>query len=39
MTTLGKIDKFIPAAGDWRQYIERKNQSKIQSCQYNYGKI
>ena len=39
MTTLGKIERFIPATGDWRQYIERMNQSKIQSCQYNYGKI
>ena len=26
MTTLGKIDKFIPATGDWTQYIERMNQ-------------
>ena len=25
MTTLGKIDKFIPATGDWTQYIERMN--------------
>ena len=23
MTTLGKIDEFIPATGDWTQYIER----------------
>ena len=26
MTTLRKIDKFIPATGDWPQYIERMNQ-------------
>ena len=26
MTTLRKIDKFIPATGDWTQYIERMNQ-------------
>ena len=26
MTTLGKIDKFITATGDWTQYIERMNQ-------------
>ena len=26
MTTLGKIDEFVPAAGDWTQYIERMNQ-------------
>ena len=26
MTTLGKIDKFIPATGDWTQYIERMSQ-------------
>ena len=26
MTTLGKIDEFIPASGDWTQYIERMNQ-------------
>ena len=25
MTTLGKTDKFIPATGDWTQYIERMN--------------
>ena len=26
MTTLGKINEFIPAIGDWAQYIERMNQ-------------
>ena len=26
MTTLGKMDKFIPATGDWTQYIEKMNQ-------------
>ena len=26
MTILGKIDEFVPAAGDWTQYIERMNQ-------------
>ena len=26
MTTLGKIDQFVPATGDWTQYIERMNQ-------------
>ena len=26
MTTLRKIDKFIPATGDGTQYIERMNQ-------------
>ena len=26
MTTLGKIDEFVPATGDWTQYIERMNQ-------------
>ena len=26
MATLGKMDKFIPATGDWTQYIERMNQ-------------
>ena len=25
MTTLGKIDEFIPATGDWTKYIERMN--------------
>ena len=26
MTTLGKINEFIPAIGDWAQYIERMDQ-------------
>ena len=26
MTTLGKINEFIPEIGDWTQYIERMNQ-------------
>ena len=26
MTKLRKIDKFIPATGEWTQYIERMNQ-------------
>ena len=26
MTKLGKIDEFVPATGDWTQYIERINQ-------------
>ena len=26
MKTLGKIDEFVPATGDWSQYIERMNQ-------------
>ena len=29
MTTLGKIDEFVPATGDWIQYIERMNQCFI----------
>ena len=29
MTTLGKIDEFAPATGDWTQYIERMNQCFI----------
>ena len=31
MTTLGKIDEFIPATGDWTQYIERMN--RFLNCQ------
>ena len=35
MTTLGEIDEFIPATGDWTQYIERINQlfSANENCE------